>query len=796
MEKTHSVAVVDGIGFRSLDTNLESSGINPIDLGAGATPSSIAIGSDDRYAYIGDRNTGTIYILNIDPNSENYHTHSILNITSSSGIRNLALNSDGTRLFATTNEEIVALDVSSASDTQYQVLGRVTADLPGLEGIASTPYPDKMIFTNRLENSVGYGYLTIDNNDSANFQFSISTQTTLQLGRANDYFDVNEAVAVEMVRAADGKEYAFIAGRNSRFLGQRIPSVDDDPRAGSSIGIIENPLSNPKLVAALKPVPNGYLSDLSLSSDKKYLTATYPLAYSSAIYDVEQIISTIENAVTTPFKNLTNTPLEEFNPNISVAAEFQKNPEEGAETPKNAPLGTGTSLGITPQSKQKLIETLESEVEQEEEITLTWTPKGDLTIAPDSETETEIETEPGEPTRLTDIPNVGIYVSTFPEGEGLIPGDWSPEGYERGQLDYNPNRVLTAEFIQGAWNIIQNGVRSITDQTNPYQLRLPKLTAGQTYHWAVQVKGVISSAVIDALSLDFSVDSQSNTFTVPSAKLDNLPNDPFTSVTVLTRGIEPTGLSNQPNEQSINAIAAKMEREGGSIMKYYPDNGWQLVKSSRDSNGQIVWQLNPGIIQQDKPLVLLADWIDNYADTSAIHNAGFAEAAADAMFASLVQLDNGQVGENGAIYDSQGNLIRSLGSVFSSPLHFVGFGQGAVVNSEIIQRIGTYFPKDRYDIPDIQMTTVDPFDYTSGNSSGTYANILDPKVTAWENVSYVDNYTRRQATDLNLQTDWNIDFRQPNNPEQSYADFDEILSENDRHQNALLWYTGTANVSY
>ena len=419
-----------------------------------------------------------------------------------------------------------------------------------------------------------------------------------------------------------------------------------------------------------------------------------------------------------------------------------------------------------------------------------------MTIAPDSETETEIETEPGEPTRLTDIPNVGIYVSTFPEGEGLIPGDWSPEGYERGQLDYNPNRILTAEFIQGAWNIIQNGVRSITDQTNPYQLRLPKLTAGQTYHWAVQVKGVISSAVIDALSLDFSVDSQSNTFTVPSAKLDDLPNDPFTSVTVLTRGIEQTGFRNQPNEQSINAIATKMEREGGSIMKYYPDNGWQLVKSSRDSNGQIIWQLNPGVIQQDKPLVLLADWIDDYSNTSAIHNAGFAEAAADAMFASLVQLDNGQVGANGNIYDSQGNLVRTLGSIFKSPLHFVGFGQGAVVNSEIIQRIGTYFPKDRYDIPDIQMTTVDPFNYSRNNSSGTYANILDPAVTAWENVSYVDNYTGRQVTDLNLQTDWDIDFRQPDNSEQTYAGFDEILSENDRHQNALLWYAGTANVSY
>ncbi len=166
---------------------------------------------------------------------------------------------------------------------------------------------------------------------------------------------------------------------------------------------------------------------------------------------------------------------------------------------------------------------------------------------------------------------------------------------------------------------------------------------------------------------------------------------------------------------------------------------------------------------------------------------------------------------NGNIYDPQGNLVRTLGSIFKSPLHFVGFGQGAVVNSEIIQRIGTYFPKDRYDIPDIQMTTVDPFNYSSDNSSGTFANIQDPRVTAWDNVTYADNYTGRQAADLNLQSDWNLDFRQPDNSSKSYAGFNEVLtdnssksyagfnevlSENDRHQNALLWYTGTANVSY
>jgi large repetitive protein len=44
------------------------------------------------------------------------------------------------------------------------------------------------------------------------------------------------------------------------------------------------------------------------------------------------------------------------------------------------------------------------------------------------------------------------------------------------------------------------------------------------------------------------------------------------------------------------------------------------------------------------------------------------------------------------IYDDNGKLIRTQGDLFNSPLHFIGHSRGAVVESEIIQRLGTYFP--------------------------------------------------------------------------------------------------------
>src|SRR3546814_16537658 len=36
------------------------------------------------------------------------------------------------------------------------------------------------------------------------------------------------------------------------------------------------------------------------------------------------------------------------------------------------------------------------------------------------------------------------------------------------------------------------------------------------------------------------------------------------------------------------------------------------------------------------------------------------------------------------------------GKILSTPMHFIGHGRGTVVNSEIIQRLGTFFPGAGY----------------------------------------------------------------------------------------------------
>jgi hypothetical protein len=107
------------------------------------------------------------------------------------------------------------------------------------------------------------------------------------------------------------------------------------------------------------------------------------------------------------------------------------------------------------------------------------------------------------------------------------------------------------------------------------------------------------------------------------------------------------------------------------------------------------------------------------------------------------------------IYDQQGDLIYTHGGLFDSPLHFIGFSRGTVVNSEIIQRLGSYYPhaggpidaerkavKDAEGKPirNLQMTTIDPHDFYQPSLPPFYQDFHEPKVQVWENVTFADNY--------------------------------------------------------
>lgn len=236
-------------------------------------------------------------------------------------------------------------------------------------------------------------------------------------------------------------------------------------------------------------------------------------------------------------------------------------------------------------------------------------------------------------------------------------------------------------------------------------------------------------------------------------------------------------------------------------------------------------------VNQNKPLVLLPEW--SKGSESVFPDSGFTEGAADAIFASLVQLDQalgGAVGEHDAqgnlirLYDDEGDLLRTQGALFNSPLHFIGFSRGAVVNSEMIQRLGTFFPNaggllnadgtpvldgQGQPIRDLQMTTIDPHDFAQESlkidaaipGSTIFADFRDfhePTVQVWENVTFADNYYQTVAdpygatwtpngrflegADVNLRLDGRTGFTE-----------DDLRGR--PHNHAWTWYAGTLDLS-
>ncbi|MCC3456381.1 DNA/RNA non-specific endonuclease [Microcoleus sp. PH2017_08_TRC_O_A] len=810
MDRSGRVAVVDPMTRQQIDTQPNTAGINSINLPSGAEGRSIVIDPRDQYAYIADGKIGSnsIYVLDINPFSPTYHqvTQTIPVGTAPSGLRQIAISSDGKKLLVTapngSNSNIYAVNIDPKdrpSDPSQnpkkwnQLIGNITAD-EGLEGLAATVDPLKMTFTNSGKDSKGFGVLDITNNNPVSFA-ATTRYASLGLGSTFDYFDVNEGVSVTVLPDAS---YAFVVGRNAdtKFFGQEIPSIDGDPRAGSNIGIIKNPLTNPQLVAATRPIPDGFATDLALSSDSKFLYASYPnLSGANGkvyVFDVEEFVKTLTNpsqfqvdnkgrGVGLPLFNsatarnatiadLAAIPIDNINPAVSIAADFQiltdANNQYTYGVPpgsKKAPVSVTNPRGLaaTPLDWLDLKEPIGTSKSSENPLN----PKFQWSF----------DSPPNQ-----DITEVNLFVSLFDEGEGLLPWDkvvdlpdpngnkflsdqglskpqqlglltkpWNTSSYHGQENDFNPNRILTATWQKDSTNIGKwtfDGGKTFTQGTNT-SFTLPpslKLTAGQKYNWAVE-----------AWNKEGKRNEEFGNFWTPLPPALNGDNT-FSSVTVLTHGFKPPFLDKPgiPSEfyQMGNSIANAGIDGGGLMMKYdLPTGNWVPVNKNGAVSPDFQAGLNPKTdpnyltklgsyiapyLAQKQPLVLLNNWSEN--NESAVPDSGFTEAAADAFFTSLVQLDG--VLKNKTSPTKQG-------AVFNSPLHFVGFSRGTVVNSEIIQRLGTYFPdaggKPNSGTRDLQMTTLDPHDFNQPSLNVVTKNFGDfrePKVQVWKNVTFADNY--------------------------------------------------------
>jgi hypothetical protein len=200
---------------------------------------------------------------------------------------------------------------------------------------------------------------------------------------------------------------------------------------------------------------------------------------------------------------------------------------------------------------------------------------------------------------------------------------------------------------------------------------------------------------------------------------------PRPGVTVLVHGfVALGGATSSPYEYWGGAggenLTALLERFGsGLVWEYDPATG-HYVNITHSTTGTGEYRIprgdwSPAFAGHQ---ILLFDWTAGSDDGEA----GQAEAAADALFASLMEFHPG------------GEFILSTSPYAAlKPLHFVGHSRGTVVVSETVQRLGRYNIRVNY------VTYLDIHDFGQpGIASDEFFH--DPAVQVWENVDYADAF--------------------------------------------------------
>ncbi len=746
---TEEISVIDTQAFQEIDVNPQTEKIEGISLGSGSRAGTMVIDAQSKYLYVADLAQPLIYAVDINPQSKTYHKLiETIPVEAPYGIQRLALNSDGTRLYGTAPGEniflvgrqrevgkivVVHLDSSKKEETLVKQVEYIQADRQPY-AIIATPDPNKMLFTNASNDKSGFGII-----EGTNVRY-----VNLTLGEERDYFDVNNATGIAFLPKKtlgdwQTEDYAFVSAYNSPFpLGDPSHYPNDDPffgfdpyfnpfrpPNGGNVGIILDPLgTNSQLIAATRPINWGLPRNLVLSPDGKSLFVPYMGAASSVFaYDVSEILKTIKSK--SP-EELAEIPIDGFysyrnySRNFRGAASPQDRendkridwradytlldsnnqpfiftysriqPKIGVpEGSNNAPIGTGWVANIAVQQND-------------------WLKLDAPLFTSTSDPTPEFTWEYSNGVRPEDVKEVKLYVSVFPKGEGLLPDD-RPAGIAPAILDrysdINPNRILTATWDKAAnsWTWSDDSLNT-TDNDSFILPDNRTLTAGQTYYWAVEATRNTGHKV-----------TKTGEFKTAPIEL----NTPFNGVTIITHGFQPGFSSRDDGRGGIPpgdiTWAYQMAEEivrsagGGEVRKYNPQTGlWDLRTTIPKTDPEV----------KGNSLVLISDWYKE----SDIDDSGFSEAAADAIFASLVQLN-----------DQEGNKI------FNSPLHLIGHSRGTIVTSEIIQRLGTYRP----DIKNIHLTTLDVHDFRQDNLNVLgfkWADFQEPDVTVWENVDFADNY--------------------------------------------------------
>ncbi|GEM_PF-7057975 len=185
---------------------------------------------------------------------------------------------------------------------------------------------------------------------------------------------------------------------------------------------------------------------------------------------------------------------------------------------------------------------------------------------------------------------------------------------------------------------------------------------------------------------------------------------PAAGVTILVHGFNPTGelLSDDPIDYwGRDKILDLLSRFGGGrVFVYNPANGSLDPRSASDPGFA-------GLYNPTGETIIVHNWLAASNDAES----GQSEAAADALFATLVKE----------------RYVDLVNPNLSSAFHFIGHSRGTSVVSEVVQRLGIYHVNVDY------VTYLDPHDFDE--DAIPYDGLFDdPAVQVWSNVAYADNF--------------------------------------------------------
>jgi hypothetical protein len=213
-----------------------------------------------------------------------------------------------------------------------------------------------------------------------------------------------------------------------------------------------------------------------------------------------------------------------------------------------------------------------------------------------------------------------------------------------------------------------------------------------------------------------------------------------------------------------NCGAVAGETPIGTVFVYAPDFGsWDFYCGSDTPNGEIA---------------LVFNWAEESDGADTGGTKGFAEAAADALYAAL--------------RDPRfaGNFVGV--DLLAGDVHFIGHSRGAVVNSDCVERLAVA------GIAVDQVTSLDPHPV-----DGTLDNPLGPldwgdrAPLTWTNVAFADNYWRADGggfpayfdfDGMPLDVDVDLDL---GDAIEGLGDFDPVYEHIETH----AWYHGTLDLT-